>query len=307
MLGVTFMLGGGGSNPAGGSSAAPEPLPVRALVFSVDPAVAQVMFASVGDGGNVGGVHARVQEADVAGTFGVYRIHVSGPGVPLGAALAGLEHVTVNGSRGYYGCLGASHSSTDVGTCNGGTLVWHYTSNAWAMIVSEGRAATKPSLLRLADALDFSDSTPLRSPVTVHTSLGNAQLAAVDAAYRGQDGDAPATLNSGPSWSFQAHYQLGGGDEKLSISAGPGDVPFAKKSAERVSVNGHPGYWFGHTQHEGDPSNHQLLVDTGHVNVTITAPATWSLSRARELAAGITIVAHPDMPRSWPTVDTALP
>jgi hypothetical protein len=308
-LGAVQVFGGFGSGAAnsGGIGASSDGLGVTSLAFSIKPSAGQVIAVRVIPGTNVGQtVGHRVQEADVFNSDGLYRVHVSGKGVALGVSIGGTTTVDVNGRIGHYGCLDGRHWPTDFANCGGGKLAWQYAPSAWAQVW--GYKATETNLLRLARAVDFAHPMQLRTPISLRTAPPGLTLADAEVDYQSDDANGPQDKPDPAGWGFVIDYGPDNSSSHVLFNVGPGNVGKFNQTGQPVTIDGRSAWWYTAIRHTGDTPSHELYLDAAHnVQILIAMPASWTLSQARSLAAGITVTAHPDQPDTWPTMSQALP
>jgi hypothetical protein len=287
-----------GTGPASGNGSA---LPLRSVLFTL-PRSASFAIEQVSN-------RADEQLVDVRVDGVRHEVELWSPSASVDPQLdvdpRTAERVDINGRTGYYGCGG--HAS-DPPACNPhlSTLAWRFGPDGWAQIFGRTSAATKTQLLRLARAMDFARTGPLRSPVAISAAPRGTRLSELDLGYR--------RPRSPHAWSFTAFYEAAGsvgGANEIGINVSTIPIPRHGGSGRAVEVGRHPGWWEPGDNHN-EPS--RLFVDAGHGRSILViggassgAPIPRTVEAFGRVARSVRFAPDLADPRTWWDAETALP
>jgi hypothetical protein len=294
-VGAAYEFGPTTGEPAGFGADA-NGLQVQSLAFALDPSSGlDIVDVSTEDRGR-----GSIQEVQVFGGAGLYEIGVSSPGGASPLSSADPRAVDVNGQPAHLGCLGSERSTHGFRGCRIGGIAWQYAPGAWVTIAPDGPKAEPAELIRIARALDFTASTPVRVPFSIAAAPTGMSLFAVDAGYQAANGDGLASEKPIRSdWSVLVDYRPAASTDDVVIDAAPAKM-FAVARGRAVTVDGHAARW--------NSVDHVLSVDIGTgLDLEIDGPGTWTLDNASALAATIRTAPHPDDLTTWFDATDALP
>jgi hypothetical protein len=182
-------------------------------------------------------------------------------------------------------------------------LSWPLADGRWAVLVGnrpDERSLRPRSLVALAQKIDFTKSTVLRSPVAISAAPAGTYLSSYDGSYRSPDEP------NRSRWFTDLHYRPRGSTTDGSgviITAGP-----AANLVPNTTEAGHPAQWM--------PAEHELclLLDPGVRLCAVQdrdgpADKTPVMTRAElaRILGTVRLTATPAKPTSWFDAAKVLP
>jgi hypothetical protein len=314
-IGVVVATSRTGDSPSTGTGR-PDVTPAsapRSYPFTVDPALGLSVVA----------IRARAENTEVVLVDRASQVWVDTyPADPARQPVAGLQPVEINGHNGYYSdgaqdpFLGApsaapptapgadpSRSATPTPplTRFARTIVWEYTADRWAQVSFQGSTPTKGQLERVARAVRFDGTHPMRSAARISNPPAGLTLVALDITYHEPGDEAPFDA-AGADWYTLAQYASDAGDDEVTVEATSSDI-MSRPGGESLRVNGRPASW--HPSAKG--LDGEVDVDAGGGRYFDVRGNGYSKDRLLAIAATVTVTDHPDDPSQWFVAGAALP
>lgn len=242
------------------------------------------------------------------------------PAANLHLTLRGSKHVTVRREPAYFGCLYGDVKSTTVAHCGGGQLAWHVRDGGWAVLSTSpsGTSADESALIRVADSLDFTKTTPLRVPFALAQAPDASRL--VDLEIDSVEGFSDIAGTSGGGTprdaygTVEARYEPddAGVDnpsptgQVVSIGFDHQPLPATGyRQGRRIVIDKRPGLFI-------DQKDLRILfVDTGHgtrLMARVDQPTTLAtLTALEQLSRTIRVTQAPSDRQHWFNASNALP
>lgn len=294
--------------------------PLQVLTFAVRPS-ARVRIGAVSSRRNLLGRYF-TQMTTLSSNAQNYTLTENQklPAANFDLTLRGSKHVTVGREPAYLGCLYGDGKSTTVARCTGGQLAWHVRDGGWAVLsTSPSRTiADESALLRVADSLDFTKTTPLRVPFALAQAPDASRL--VDLEIDSVEGFSDVAGTSGGGTprdaygTVEARYEPddAGVDnpsptgQVVSIGLDHQPLPaMGYRQGRRVVIDKRPGLFI-------DQKDLRILfVDAGHgtrLMVRVDQPTTLAtLTALGRLSRSIHVTQTPSDRQHWFSASNALP